>query len=104
MNGREAAAEDQHLVDTSRTAPSGEPNSFGALLHGRRLAAGLSQAELAERAGLSARATSDLERGARRFPYPTTVRRLARALGLGRTERSALIRARASASVSAYAA
>jgi predicted ATPase/transcriptional regulator with XRE-family HTH domain len=91
-------------VDTRRIAPSGGPSSFGVLLHGHRVAAGLSQAELAERAGLSARAISDLERGARRFPYPTTVRRLARALGLGRSERAALIAARATAGVSACAA
>jgi DNA-binding XRE family transcriptional regulator len=70
----DAARKDQHQVDTSRTAPSGKPNPFGVLLYGHRVAAGLSQAELAERAGLSARAISDLERGARRLPYPTTVR------------------------------
>jgi transcriptional regulator with XRE-family HTH domain len=51
------------------------PQAFGALLH--RLAAGLSQAELAERAGLSARGISDLERGVRQAPYPATLRRLA---------------------------
>ena len=55
---------------------------FGALLRRRRLAAGLTQEGLAERAGLSVRGVSDLERGARRAPQRETVRRLARALGL----------------------
>jgi predicted ATPase/transcriptional regulator with XRE-family HTH domain len=100
----DAARKDQHQVDTSRTAPSGKPNPFGVLLYGHRVAAGLSQAELAERAGLSARAISDLERGARRLPYPTTVRRLARALSLGRPQRSALLAARETARVSVHAA
>jgi transcriptional regulator with XRE-family HTH domain len=37
-----------------------------------RVLAGLSQEALAERAGLSRRGIADLERGARRFPYPDT--------------------------------
>jgi DNA-binding XRE family transcriptional regulator len=37
--------------------------SFGALLQQHRTVAGLSQEELAERAGLSRRGISDLERG-----------------------------------------
>ncbi len=41
------------------------PLPFGDLLRRLRLAAGLSQEALAERAGLSARGISDLERGAR---------------------------------------
>ena len=60
---------------------------FGALLRRHRLAAGLSQQELAERAGLSLRAVGDLERGVRQAPYPHTVRRLAEALGLDAAER-----------------
>jgi DNA-binding CsgD family transcriptional regulator len=67
--------------------------SFGALLRKYRLAAGLSQGELAERAGLSPRGISDLERGERRAPYPATVRQLAEALGLGEAERAALLAA-----------
>ena len=54
-----------------------EPPAFGALLRRHRLTAGLTQEELAERAGVSARAVSDLERGVDRAPYPATVRRLA---------------------------
>ena len=63
---------------------------FGTLLRRHRLAAGLTQELLAARAGLSLRAVSDLERGARRAPYPDTVRRLADALALPASERSAL--------------
>jgi len=44
------------------------PGSFGALLQWYRTAAGLTQEELAERAGLSRRGVSDLERGSRRAP------------------------------------
>ncbi len=51
--------------------------SFGALLRRARLASGLTQEELAEHAGLSARGVSDLERGLRRHPRPETIDRLA---------------------------
>src|SRR5262245_26601610 len=67
------------------------PGQFGVLLQRHRLAAGLSQEELAEQAGLSRRGISDLERGARRAPYPGTVRRLAEALGLAEPARAALL-------------
>jgi transcriptional regulator with XRE-family HTH domain len=68
-----------------------EPATFGILQRGHRLAAGVSQATLAERAGLSLRGVSDLERGARRTPYPDTVRRLAEALGLSDQDRAGLL-------------
>jgi transcriptional regulator with XRE-family HTH domain len=61
------------------------------MLRDVRRRAGLSQQELAERAGLSRRGISDLERGARRKPYLATVRRLAEALGLGPSERAVLL-------------
>jgi non-specific serine/threonine protein kinase len=51
---------------------------------------GLTQAELAVRAGLSTRGVSDLERGLRGAPYPDTVARLANALVLGEAERTRL--------------
>jgi predicted ATPase/transcriptional regulator with XRE-family HTH domain len=66
---------------------STEPGSFGELLRRSRMAAGLTQEELAERAGLSARGIQDLERGLRRSPHPDTVRRLWAALGLSDTRR-----------------
>jgi tetratricopeptide (TPR) repeat protein/transcriptional regulator with XRE-family HTH domain len=56
--------------------------SFGGLLRGYRLAAGLTQEELAERAGLSVRAVSDMERDRTGRPYPRSVRLLIAALAL----------------------
>ncbi|MER7764693.1 helix-turn-helix domain-containing protein [Streptomyces sp. NPDC097619] len=55
---------------------------FGALLHGLRMRAGLSQEELAHTSGVSVRALSDMERGRSRGPQRRTVRALAEALGL----------------------
>jgi predicted ATPase/DNA-binding NarL/FixJ family response regulator/transcriptional regulator with XRE-family HTH domain len=68
-----------------------ESASFGTLLRRHRVSAGLTQQALAERAGMSLRGLSDLERGARRAPYPDTVRRLAEAIGLSEAERTALV-------------
>ena len=56
-----------------------------------REAAGLTQEELADRAGLSRKAISVLERGERKRPYPHTVRSLADALGLSEDERASLL-------------
>jgi tetratricopeptide (TPR) repeat protein/DNA-binding XRE family transcriptional regulator len=64
--------------------------SFPEALRRLRERAGLTQEQLAERAGLSAKAISALERGERRHPYPHTVRALATALGLTGPERAAL--------------
>ena len=55
-----------------------------------REAVGLTQEELASRAGLTAKAVSMLERGERKRPYPHTVRSLADALGLSEEERAVL--------------
>lgn len=65
--------------------------SFGGLLRGFRLAAGLSQEDLAERAGLSPAAVGALERGDRRHPYPHTVSILATALALTHDQRTRLL-------------
>jgi len=56
--------------------------SFGDLLRRYRLAAGLTQEALAERASLSVRAISDLERGLRNAPRRETVRLLTDTLAL----------------------
>jgi predicted ATPase/class 3 adenylate cyclase len=65
-----------------------DPSSpFGDLLRRYRVAAGLTQEELAERAGLSRRGIADLESGARRRPRRDTVALLATALGVSETER-----------------
>ncbi|MEU9027110.1 helix-turn-helix domain-containing protein [Streptomyces sp. NPDC048383] len=63
---------------------SGTPatGGFGALLHGLRTGAGLSQEELAHGAGVSVRALSSMERGHTRGPQRRTVQALAAALGL----------------------
>jgi predicted ATPase/transcriptional regulator with XRE-family HTH domain len=67
--------------------------SFGALLRQRRLAAGLTQEALAERAGISAKAISDLERDPDRTPRLDTVGLLADALGLDAGARAGLLAA-----------
>ncbi len=72
-----------------KTEP-GARGSFRELLRRYRLAAGLSQEVLAERAGLSVRGLSDLERGVNLVPHADTVARLARALGLSAAEQTAL--------------
>nr|MBF6590632.1 helix-turn-helix domain-containing protein [Ktedonobacterales bacterium] len=64
------------MVDEARA-------EFGELLRRRRRAAGLTQEQLAARAGLSVRGIADLERGARRTPRRDTVALLVRALGGG---------------------
>jgi len=69
---------------------SPQPRTFGQLLKHHRVAAGLTQEALAERAGLSARGISDMERGRRHAPYQDTIRRLARALHLSAAERAQL--------------
>ncbi len=66
---------------------------LGSLLQRFRLDAAFSQEALAERAGLSVRAVSDLERGLRQAPRLETIRLLADALRLGESDRAALISA-----------
>ena len=55
------------------------------MLRALRERAGLTQEELAERAGLTSHAISALERGVRTRPYPHTIRSLATALDLDET-------------------
>jgi predicted ATPase/class 3 adenylate cyclase len=62
-------------------------NALGASLKRLRLAAGLTQEELAERAGISARTVSDAERGLRALLHQGTARRLASALDLDDAQR-----------------
>jgi predicted ATPase len=65
-------------VEKEREAVS----TFGALLRHHRIAAGLSQEMLAERARMSVNGISALERGERRSPYRDTVALLTKALNL----------------------
>jgi non-specific serine/threonine protein kinase len=66
------------------------PAPFGRLLRDFRLAAGLSQEDLAQRARMSAGGISVLERGARRAPHRDTVALLAAGLGLSSSDRGRL--------------
>src|SRR5260221_3992051 len=70
-----------------------EPTTFGALLKRYRMAAGLTQEALAERASLSTRAVSDLERGLSRAPRYDTLDLLTRAMNLEAEPRAALVAA-----------
>ncbi len=63
--------------------------TFADLLKHHRGAAGLTQEALAERASLSVRRLSDLERGVNRSPRADTVQMLARALALAPADREA---------------
>jgi predicted ATPase/transcriptional regulator with XRE-family HTH domain len=57
----------------TRAMMTGAPSDFGNVLRRVRIAAGLTQEALAERAGLSVRGISDLERGVNRTPRKDTV-------------------------------
>jgi predicted ATPase/DNA-binding XRE family transcriptional regulator len=72
-------------------AGAGREEEFAERLRGLREAAGLTQEELAFRAGLSPSAVGVLERGARKRPYPHTVRALSDGLGLSEGERASLL-------------
>jgi tetratricopeptide (TPR) repeat protein/transcriptional regulator with XRE-family HTH domain len=83
------------------------PSGFAAVLRELRSRAGLTQEELADAAGLSARALSDLERGVAATPRRETARLLGDALGLVGAERErfeAAARGRSLARVPAAAA
>jgi predicted ATPase/DNA-binding XRE family transcriptional regulator len=73
--------------------------SFGTLLKQYRLAAGLSQEALAERANISTRAISDLERGINRTPRSDTLDALLQALVLSEERQEALIAAARSVTI-----
>src|SRR5947209_6677908 len=73
--------------------PGTEPASIAELLKHYRAAAGLTQEELAERATLSARAISDLERGINHRPQAHTVGGLIEALGLEGEQAACFLRA-----------
>src|SRR4051812_9837091 len=64
--------------------------SLSGLLKDFRFAAGLTQETLAERAGVSARTVSDLERGLILSPHRDTVERLVEALALSADQQTLL--------------
>jgi DNA-binding XRE family transcriptional regulator len=74
-------------VSGSPSANGQDMTSFGILLRKYRAEAGLTQEEMSERARISQRSLSDVERGVVRRPHATTARLLADALGLSGSER-----------------
>src|SRR5215470_19414511 len=84
MRRRSIRRDGRHGMATLHT------QTFAAMLKRARRAAGLTQAELAERAGLSSEAISALERGVNRSPRRETVALLVEALGLDGLERAQL--------------
>ncbi|MGH2514452.1 MAG: ATP-binding protein [Ktedonobacterales bacterium] len=81
---------DEPERDRVKPMAGSEPVSVGELLKRYRIQAGLTQEELAERAGLSARGIRALEAHAQRAPRKDTLVLLESALGLTTTERSRL--------------
>src|SRR6476469_4124915 len=77
-------------LDVHPTLQSPEPGpvQFGEVLRNHRRAAGLTQEELAERAGVSPRSISGLERGEGATPRRDTVAQLVQALGLDGPQRA----------------
>src|SRR6478609_6639822 len=65
-----------------------EQATFGSLLKNYRMASGLTQEALAERANLSSRAISDLERSINRAPRYETLNMLAAAMNLSAEQRT----------------
>ncbi|MGB6645368.1 MAG: helix-turn-helix transcriptional regulator, partial [Candidatus Cybelea sp.] len=66
-------------------------SEFGALLRRYRIAAGLTQADLAERARISINGVGALERGYRRSPQRETIALLGDALALRDEQRAEFV-------------
>ncbi|MGC1210175.1 MAG: helix-turn-helix domain-containing protein, partial [Micromonospora sp.] len=79
--------------DHDRSPSPGGRTGLSELLRGHRLAAGLTQAELASRAGVGVRTVRDLERSRSSRPQRTTIDLLADALGLTGPARTAFVAA-----------
>jgi tetratricopeptide (TPR) repeat protein len=77
---------EQAVVDGAESG-----HGLGCLLRRYRCSAGMTQEELAERAGLSVRALSDMERGRTTRPFIRSVRLLADALQLSEPARAQLM-------------
>ena len=75
-------------IETPETALHPSFGAFGPLLRQMRAAADLTQEELAERAGVSTRLVSDLERGVISRPRRDSIHLLADGLGLTEQERA----------------
>jgi transcriptional regulator with XRE-family HTH domain len=83
------------LMGSPQSGPEIPHATFGELLRRHRLAAGLAQDMLAQRARLSVETISALERGVRQKPYLDTIALLADALALSFEDRAELERAAA---------
>src|SRR5207249_4318301 len=68
-------------------------SQFGSLVRAYRHEAGLTQRELAAKAGLSVAALRDFEQSRRRWPRPSSVAALGSALGLSPDQSTSLSRA-----------
>ncbi|MFI9640321.1 ATP-binding protein [Micromonospora sp. NPDC051925] len=68
--------------DHDHSSGAGGRTPIGELVRAHRLASGLTQADLAQRAGVGVRTVRDLERGRSHRPHRTTVELIAGALGL----------------------
>ena len=90
----ERASRGIRALTTAFNQPVSNPESrsqdLGDLLRDYRRAMGLTQEELAERASVSPRSISELERGGAHVPRRDTLALLAAALGLDRADREAL--------------
>ena len=77
------------LPSADRTAGVCQYGTFGEQLRNDRIAAGLTQGQLAERSALSVRAIGDLERGRISQPRTSTLRQLAEALSESADDKTA---------------
>src|SRR5579863_631656 len=75
------------------TSGRGDNRTFGDLLREHRVAAGLTQEQLAELSGLGVRTIRDLERGRVARPHRESITLIATALGLPAAARDELARA-----------
>ena len=89
-------------VGSPQSGSEAPTRTFGELLRQHRLAAGLAQDTLAERARLSVETISALERGVRQKPYLETIAQIAEALGLSAVDRAELERAADRRSLTAF--
>src|SRR5438067_862099 len=80
-----------HRLRVAQYGVMSNPAPLAMLIRSRRLSAHLTQEELAEKAGISVRTISDIERGLRRSVYRDTAARLAEALEVVAAERDDFI-------------